>query len=189
VHSRFHPARSFSASWSTPTRQGRVPGAPRDGADSPRLRRSPGRLLMSVDFNQLGLYVLAQPHQRSRAGRAAASARRHAPAHARGGARKTAARSPSTSAAGQGGELRDFAGRGRCALALQLGITLAKRRIHRPLRSPLRQVRAFQDEQFRLAKEQASSPPSPAALAIGAFGAPRPRPSRSDSQFASYANG
>src|SRR5262249_40803436 len=61
VHSRFNPARSFSGQIvnSNPD-LGRVPGRTPEMA---RIRRAfvsaPGRLLMSVDFNQLGLHVLA----------------------------------------------------------------------------------------------------------------------------------
>src|SRR4029079_18384779 len=61
VHSRFHPARSFSGHLiNTNPDLGRVPGRTPEMA---RIRRAfvapPGCLLMSVDFNQLGLHVLA----------------------------------------------------------------------------------------------------------------------------------
>src|SRR5262249_17606606 len=61
VHSRFHPARSFSGHLiNTNPDLARVPGRT---PEMQRIRRAfvaaPGRLLMSVDFNQLGLYVLA----------------------------------------------------------------------------------------------------------------------------------
>src|SRR5262249_16411038 len=61
VHSRFHVARSFSGHLvNTNPDLGRVPGRT---PEMEMIRRAfvapPGRLLMSVDFNQLGLYVLA----------------------------------------------------------------------------------------------------------------------------------
>src|SRR5262245_53055326 len=61
VHSRFHPARSFSGHIvNTNPDLGRVPGRTPEMA---MIRRAfvaaPGRVLMSVDFNQLGLHVLA----------------------------------------------------------------------------------------------------------------------------------
>ncbi|HYX93344.1 MAG TPA: DNA polymerase, partial [Myxococcaceae bacterium] len=61
VHSRFYPARSFSGQIvSTNPDLSRVPGRTPEMAE---IRRAfvapPGRLLMSVDFNQLGLHVLA----------------------------------------------------------------------------------------------------------------------------------
>ena len=72
VHSRFNPARSFLGQIvnSNPN-LGRVPGRTPEMA---RIRRAfvapPGHLLMSVDFNQLGLHVLAHltkdPRSRSR---------------------------------------------------------------------------------------------------------------------------
>src|SRR6185295_8016431 len=61
VHSRFHPARSFSGHIvNTSPDLGRVPGRTPEMAE---IRRAfvapPGPVLMSVDFHQLGLYVLA----------------------------------------------------------------------------------------------------------------------------------
>ena len=61
IHSRFHVARSFSGTLvNTNPDLGRVPGRTPEMA---RIRRAfvaaPGHLLMSVDFNQLGLHVLA----------------------------------------------------------------------------------------------------------------------------------
>src|SRR6185436_6413723 len=61
VHSLFHPARSFSGRLinSNPD-LGRVPGRT---PEMQRIRRAfvapPGKLLLSVDYKQLGLYVLA----------------------------------------------------------------------------------------------------------------------------------
>src|SRR3954464_2895713 len=61
VHSQFHPSRSFSGRLvNTNPDLGRVPGRTPEMA---RIRRAfvapEGRLLMSVDFSQLGLFVLA----------------------------------------------------------------------------------------------------------------------------------
>ncbi len=158
VHSRFHPARSFSGQIvnSNPD-LGRVPGRT---PEMERIRRAfvsaPGRLLMSVDFNQLGLHVLAhltkdpalvEPlRERADMHRLTASAVLEIPAD------------ELTTEQRQLGKVVNFAtfaGQGASALALQLGISAAeaKEYIARFDRHYAK-VRAFQDEQFRLAKEQ-----------------------------------
>jgi DNA polymerase-1 len=157
VHSRFNPARSFSGQIvnSNPD-LGRVPGRTPEMA---RIRRAfvaaPGRLLMSVDFNQLGLHLLAHLTKdpalvgplRARADmhRLTASAVLEIPPE------------QVTLEQRQLGKVVNFAtfaGQGASALALQLGITAAeaKEYIARFDRHYAK-VRAFQDEQLRLARE------------------------------------
>jgi DNA polymerase-1 len=158
VHSRFHPARSFNGHLvNTNPDLGRVPGRTPEMA---MIRRAfvapPGRVLMSVDFSQLGLYVLAnltkdpalvEPLLRNDdMHRLTASAVLEKPAEA------------ITTEERQLGKVINFAtfaGQGASALALQLGVPaaeakeyLAKFDRHYAL------VRAFQDEQLRLAKER-----------------------------------
>jgi DNA polymerase-1 len=158
VHSRFHPARSFSGELvNTNPDLGRVPGRTPEMAE---IRRAfvapPGRLLMSVDYSQLGLYVLAhltkdpalvEPlRERADMHRLTASAVLEKPAD------------QITLEERQIGKVVNFAtfaGQGPSALALQLGVTAAqaKQYIARFDRH-YALVRAFQDEQLRLAKEQ-----------------------------------
>ncbi len=156
VHSRFHPARSFSGQIinSNPD-LGRVPGRTAEMAE---IRRAfvagPGRLLISCDFNQLGLHVLAhltkdpalvEPlRERADMHRLTAAAVLDKPA------------GDVTLEERQVGKVVNFAtfaGQGASSLALQLGVTAAeaKEYIARfDRRYAL--VRAFQDEQLRLAK-------------------------------------
>lgn len=158
VHSRFNPARSFSGQIvnSNPD-LGRVPGRTPEMA---RIRRSfvaaPGRLLMSVDFNQLGLHVLAHLTKDPELVR---PLRERADMHV-----LTAAaileipQDKVTTEQRQLGKVVNFAtfaGQGPSALALQLGITAAeaKEYIARFDRH-YSKVRAFQDEQLRRAKEE-----------------------------------
>lgn len=158
VHSRFHPARSFSGQIvnSNPD-LGRVPGRTPEMA---RIRRAfvapPGRLLVSIDFNQLGLHVLAHL---TKDPELVGPLRQRADMH-----RLTAAAilevAPDavTTEQRQLGKVVNFAtfaGQGASALALQLGISAAqaKEYIARFDRHYAK-VRTFQDEQLRLAKEQ-----------------------------------
>ena len=158
VHARFHPARSFSGQLVTTNPDlSRVPGRTAEMAE---IRRAfvapPGRLLMSVDFNQLGLHVLAhltkdpalvEPlRQRADMHRLTASAVLEKPAD-----QVTA----DERQLGKVVNFATFAGQGASALALQLGITAAqaKEYIARFDRH-FAQVRAFQDEQLRLVKER-----------------------------------
>jgi len=158
VHARFHPARSFSGQLVTTNPDlSRVPGRTAEMAE---IRRAfvapPGRLLMSVDFNQLGLHVLAhltkdpalvEPlRRRADMHRLTASAVLEKPAD-----QVTA----DERQLGKVVNFATFAGQGASALALQLGVPAAqaKEYIARFDRH-FAQVRAFQDEQFRLAKER-----------------------------------
>jgi DNA polymerase-1 len=158
VHSRFHLARSFSGHLiNTNPDLGRVPGRTPEMA---RIRRAfvapPGKLLMSVDFNQLGLFVLAhltkdpaltEPlRRREDMHRLTAAAVLEKPAESL------------TLEERQVGKIVNFAtfaGQGASSLGLQLGISAqeAKDYIARfDRRYSL--VRAFQDEQLRLVREQ-----------------------------------
>jgi DNA polymerase I len=158
VHSRFHHARSFSGELvnTNPDLQ-RVPGRTPEMAE---IRRAfvapPGRLLMSVDFSQLGLYVLAhltkdpalvEPlRERADMHRLTASAVLEKPPDQI---------SLDERQLGKVVNFATFAGQGASALALQLGVSAAeaKQYIARFDRH-YAQVRAFQDEQLRLAQEQ-----------------------------------
>ncbi len=156
VHSRFNPARSFSGQIvnSNPD-LGRVPGRTPEMA---RVRRAfvaaPGRLLMSVDFNQLGLHVLAHLTKdpalveplRSRADMhvlTAAAILERRPEDVTTEERQL----------GKVVNFATFAGQGASALSQQLGISAAeaKEYIARFDRHYAK-VRAFQEEQLRLAK-------------------------------------
>ena len=157
VHSRFHPARSFNGHLvNTNPDLGRVPGRTPEMA---MIRRAfvaaPGRVLMSVDFHQLGLYVLANLTKdpalveplRARADMhlLTASAVLEKP---------TSEITADERQLGKVINFATFAGQGASALALQLGVPAAeaKEYIARfDRRYSL--VRAFQDEQLRLAKE------------------------------------
>ena len=158
VHSRFHPARSFSGHLiNTNPDLGRVPGRTPEMA---RIRRAfvapPGKLLMSVDFNQLGLYVLAHL---TKDPALTEPLRRRDDMH-----RLTAAavleKPPEqiTLEERQVGKVVNFAtfaGQGASSLAMQLGISAqeAKEYIARFDRH-YSAVRAFQDEQLRLVRER-----------------------------------
>jgi DNA polymerase-1 len=158
VHARFHPARSFSGQIvSTHPDLTRVPGRTPEMAEIRRAFVAPeGRLLMSVDFNQLGLHVLAhltndpalvEPlRERADMHRLTASAVLDKPAEELNADERQV---------GKLVNFATFAGQGSSALALQLGLTPAeaKEYIARFDRRYAR-VRAFQDEQLRLAKQQ-----------------------------------
>ena len=158
VHSRFHHARSFSGELvNTNPDLGRVPGRTREMAE---IRRAfvapPGRLLMSVDFNQLGLYVLAhltkdpalvEPlRQRADVHRLTAAAVLEKPADQI---------TLDERQLGKVVNFATFAGQGASALALQLGVPAAEAKEY-IARFDRRYagVRAFQDEQIRLARER-----------------------------------
>ncbi len=157
VHSRTSPARSFSGRLvnSNPDLS-RVPGRTPEMA---RIRRAfvakPGHVLFSVDYNQLGLHVLAHLTKdpalveplRARADMhvLTASAVLEKPVDQL---------SYEDRQLGKVVNFATFAGQGSSALALQLNISAAeaKELIARFDRT-YSYVRAFQDEQLRLAKE------------------------------------
>jgi DNA polymerase-1 len=158
VHSRFNPARSFSGQIvnSNPD-LGRVPGRTPEMA---RIRRAfvaaPGRLLMSVDFNQLGLHVLAHL---TKDPALTEPLRRRADMHLLTAAAVFEVPEDKVTyeqrQLGKVINFATFAGQGASALAQQLGISAAeaKQYIARFDRHYAK-VRAFQDEQLRLAREQ-----------------------------------
>jgi|GEM_PF-856626 len=158
VHSRFNPARSFSGQIvnSNPD-LGRVPGRTPEMA---RIRRAfvaaPGHLLMSVDFNQLGLHVLAHL---TKDPALVEPLRRRADMHVLTAAAILEKRPEEVTTEqrqlGKVVNFATFAGQGASALALQLGVSAqeAKDYIARFDRHYAK-VRAFQDEQLRLAKTQ-----------------------------------
>jgi DNA polymerase I len=158
VHSRFHQARSFSGQLvnSNPD-LGRVPGRTPEMA---RIRRAfvaaSGRLLMSVDFNQLGLHVLAHL---TKDPALVEPLRRRADMHVLTAAaileRPPEQITLEQRQLGKVVNFATFAGQGPSALAQQLGISAheAKEYIAR-FDAHYAKVRAFQDEQLRLAREQ-----------------------------------
>ena len=158
VHSRSHVARSFSGHLvNTNPDLGRVPGRT---PEMEMIRRAfvapPGCLLMSVDFNQLGLHVLAhltgdpaliEPlSRREDMHRLTASAVLDKPLDSIG---------PDDRQLGKVVNFATFAGQGASALALALGVSAqeAKEMIARFDRRYAR-VRAFQAEQLHLARER-----------------------------------
>nr|MBA3542106.1 hypothetical protein [Deltaproteobacteria bacterium] len=158
VHACFHPSRSFSGRIvnSNPD-LGRVPGRTPEMA---RIRRAfvaaPGHQLMSVDYNQLGLHVLAHL---TKDPALVAPLRDHADVHTQTAAavleRPLDAIGPAERQIGKVVNFATFAGQGASALALQLGMppAAAKELIARFDRK-YSQVREFQDEQLRLARER-----------------------------------
>ncbi|MDB4994670.1 MAG: polymerase [Myxococcaceae bacterium] len=157
VHSRFHQARSFSGQLvnSNPD-LGRVPGRTPEMA---RIRRAfvaaPGRMLMSVDFNQLGLHVLAHL---TKDPALVEPLRRRADMHVlTASAILELPPEKITDKQRQLGKVVNFAtfaGQGASALSQQLGTSAqeAKEYLARFDRHYAK-VRSFQDEQLRLARE------------------------------------
>lgn len=158
VHSTFHPARSFSGRLvnSNPD-LGRVPGRTPEMA---RIRHAfaapPGSSLLSVDYSQLGLFVLAHL---TRDPALVEPLSEHGDIHV-----LTAAAVLDKPAAdiddgdrqlGKIINFATFAGQGASSLAPQLGVSAAeaKQFIARFDRR-YSVVRAFQDEQLRLAEER-----------------------------------
>jgi DNA polymerase I len=156
VHSRFNVARSFSGQLvnSNPDLV-RVPGRTAEMAE---IRRAfvapPGRLLMSVDFNQLGLHVLAHlTRDPALVEPLRARADMHRLTAAAVFEKPTDAITDDERQLGKVINFATFAGQGASALALQLGVPAAqaKEYIARFDRH-YAGVRAFQDEQLRLAR-------------------------------------
>jgi DNA polymerase-1 len=158
VHSLFSPARSFNGHIvnSNPD-LGRVPGRTPEMA---RIRRAfvarPGWQLMSVDYNQLGLHVLAHlTKDPALVEPLRARADMHRLTAAACLEKKPEDITPDERQLGKVINFATFAGQGASALALQLGVSAAeaKELIARFDRTYSR-VRAFQDEQSRLAHER-----------------------------------
>jgi DNA polymerase-1 len=158
VHSRAHPARSFSGHLvNTNPDLARVPGRT---PEMQRIRRAfvagPARSLMSVDYHQLGLYVLAHL---SKDPALVEPLRARADLH-----RLTAAAvldKPAEDVTADERQLgkvinfATFAGQGASALALQLGVPAAQAKLWLArFDQRYAQVRAFQDDQLRLARER-----------------------------------
>lgn len=158
VRSTFHPARSFSGRLVNANPDlGRVPG---QTEEMQRIRHAfaapEGRALLSVDYRQLGLYVLAHLTEDPALVEPLA---RDADMHT-----LTAAAVLELDEAQVGRDARQlgkvvnfatFAGQGASALAQQLGVSAqeAKAYIARFDRRYAK-VRAFQDEQLRLARDR-----------------------------------
>jgi DNA polymerase-1 len=158
VHACFHPARSFSGHIiSTSPDLSRVPGRT---PEMQRIRRAfvprPGNVLMSVDYNQLGLHVLAHL---TKDPALVEPLRRHEDVHVQTAAAVLELPLDAIGEAqrqiGKVVNFATFAGQGSSALALQLNMTPqdAKQLIARFDRKYSR-VREFQDEQHRLARER-----------------------------------
>lgn len=156
VHAHFNPARSFSGHIVVNNPDlSRVPGRTPEMA---RIRRAfvpaPGHVLMSVDYNQLGLHVLAHL---TKDPALVEPLRRRADLHALTAAavleRPLEAIDEAARQLGKVVNFATFAGQGASALALQLGVppAEAKELIARFDRT-YASVRAFQDEQHRLAR-------------------------------------
>ncbi len=158
VHSRFHPARSFSGRLvNTAPDLSRVPGRTPEMA---RIRRAfvarPDHVLMSIDYNQLGLHVLAHL---TKDPALVEPLKRHDDMHALTAAavldKPREQLTPDERQLGKVVNFATFAGQGSSALALQLNIsaTEAKALIDR-FDQKYSFVRAFQDDQHRLARER-----------------------------------
>jgi DNA polymerase-1 len=158
VHSRFHPARSFSGHLiNTNPDLGRVPGRT---PEMQRIRRAfvapPGCVLMSVDYHQLGLYVLA--HLTRDPALVEPLGRRddmHVLTAAAVLDRPVESITTDDRQLGKVVNFATFAGQGASALALQLGVSPAEaKQLIARFDARYAAVRAFQDEQLRLARER-----------------------------------
>ncbi len=158
VHSMFHPSRSFSGRIvnSNPD-LGRVPGRTPEMA---RIRRAfvakPGHVLMSVDYNQLGLHVLAHL---TKDPALVEPLRQRADIHLQTAAacleKSPADITPDERQLGKVINFATFAGQGASALALQLNVSAAEaKELIARFDRKYSLVRAFQDEQSRLAHER-----------------------------------
>jgi len=158
VHSTFHPARSFSGRLvNAQPDLGRVPGAT---PEMSRIRHAfvaqPGWTLLSVDYDQLGLYVLAHmtrdPALVDPLARGddmhtlTAAAVLDLPVQSIDRDRRQV---------GKVTNFATFAGQGASALRMQLGVSVdeAKTMIAR-FKARYATVMAFQDEQLRLCQER-----------------------------------
>jgi len=158
IRSTFHPARSFSGRLvNTQPDLGRVPGrTPEMARIRKAFRAPPGSTLLSVDYNQLGLFVLAHLTQDPalveplRRGddlhRITASAVLDLPLEKVG---------PAERQRGKVVNFATFAGQGASALGFQLGLAPAEsKRLIERFDAHYARVRAFQEEQLALALER-----------------------------------
>jgi DNA polymerase-1 len=158
VHAMFHPARSFSGRLvnSSPD-LGRVPGKTPEMA---RIRHAfvapDGMKLVSVDYEQLGLFVLAHlTNDPALTEPLAASDDLHTLTAAAVLEIDVSAVGKDERQTGKVVNFATFAGQGASALALQLGIDVAEaKELIARFDRRYAVVRAFQDEQFRLARER-----------------------------------
>ncbi len=158
IHSTLHPARSFSGRLvNTEPDLGRVPGRTEEMARIRQAFRAPeGWALLSVDYTQLGLYVLAHLTE---------DPALVEPLEGGGDLHRATAAAvldkaepdvtPEERQLGKVVNFATFAGQGASALALQLGVSAkdAKRLIARFDRRYAR-TRAFQDAQLERAQAQ-----------------------------------
>ena len=158
VHSRSHPARSFSGHLvnSNPDLS-RVPGRTPEMA---MIRRafvaSPGRVLMSVDFSQLGLHVLAHlTKDPALVEPLRAKQDMHVLTAMAVLDKPREAITPDDRQVGKVVNFATFAGQGASALAMQLGVSAAEaKQLIARFDAHYALVRTFQDEQLRLAKQR-----------------------------------
>jgi DNA polymerase-1 len=158
VHSWVHPARSFSGRLvNTNPDLSRVPGRTPEMA---WIRRSfvapPGKVLLSVDYKQLGLHVLAHL---TKDPALVAPLRNGEDLHVLTAAavleRPADALTVAERQIGKVVNFATFAGQGASALALQLGVPAQEaRELIARFDRRYALVRAFQDEQLRLARER-----------------------------------
>ncbi len=158
VHSRFHPARSFSGHLiNTNPDLGRVPGRTPEMA---RIRRAfvarPDHVLLSIDYNQLGLHVLAHlTKDPALVEPLRARADLHALTAAAVLERPLEAITTDERQLGKVVNFATFAGQGASALALSLNVSAQDaRQLIARFDVRYAQVRAFQDHQLRLARER-----------------------------------
>ena len=158
VHSRTHPARSFSGRLvNTNPDLSRVPGRTPEMA---RIRRAfvaqPGHVLLSVDYNQLGLHVLAHlTKDPALVEPLRARADMHVLTASAVLDKSVDQLTYDDRQLGKVVNFATFAGQGASALALQLNVDAAEaKRLIARFDERYSQVRAFQDEQLRLAKER-----------------------------------
>lgn len=158
IRSTFHPARSFSGRLvNTQPDLGRVPGRTPEMVRIRRaFRATPGTTLLSVDYNQLGLFVLAhlsrdpalvEPLRRGDdLHRVTAAAVLDLPLEAVG---------PAERQRGKVVNFATFAGQGASALGFQLGLAPAEsKRLIERFDAHYALVRAFQEGQLELARER-----------------------------------
>jgi DNA polymerase-1 len=158
VHSRSHIARSFSGDLvNTAPDLSRVPGrTPEMNMIRRAFRAPPGSLLMSIDFHQLGLYVLAHlTKDPALVEPLRARADMHVLTASAVLEKPTDQITADDRQIGKVVNFATFAGQGPSALALQLGVSAAEaKELIARFDRRYAQVRAFHDEQFRLAKER-----------------------------------
>ncbi|MCG8417442.1 MAG: DNA polymerase [Proteobacteria bacterium] len=158
VRSTFHPARSFSGRIinSNPD-LGRVPGrTPEMARIRHAFRAPPGTVLLSVDYNQLGVYVLAHlTGDPALIEPLSTGQDLHTLTAAAVLERQPDDIGDSERQLGKIVNFATFAGQGASALALQLGVSAREaRQLIERFDRRYAGVRAFQDQQLGLARER-----------------------------------